>query len=384
MSARPPKVTFVLSSYQLGGAERQLAALVANRPASARQLDLEAVTFLPTSSDEVAASFASSGVRHVLIDRSSMRFVTFFAKLVRHFTRVRPDVVHTVLDSSTGAWGRLAAWIARVPVIVHADRSLMTEGTRAHRLLRPILDRVTTHFFPNAEAIADRLVGTGVPRDRITVVSGGVDLERFRPTKEGRHAARRSWGVEDDAVVAGYLGRFVPVKRVDVLLDALASLPDHARPGRVVLVGDGPLMPEIRTRIDGDPWLRRACVLLGARRDVADVLDGMDFLVLSSAIEGLPNAVLEAMAMAKPIVATSVSDVPRIVDGAGFLAPAEDVAGLAAAIAQMTALSERERDALGARARARIEEHYDLRKIASAFWEAHLELLARRPRLGGA
>lgn len=375
MTDRPPKITFVLGSFTLGGAERQLAALIAHRPAAARHLDLEAVTFLPTTSPETAAVFAASGVRHVLIDRSALSFPRFFFRLVRHFRRARPTIVHAVLDSSTGAWGRLAAWLTRVPIIVQSDRSLMTEGTRAHRLLRPFLDRVTRHFFPNADAIADRLASTGVPRDRITVVQNGVDLERFAPTLALRHAARVAWGVDDAATVAGFLGRFVPVKRIDVFLDALSVLPEASRPDQVVLVGDGPLMPEIRARIEADPWLRTACTLLGARQDVPDVLAGFDFLVLSSAIEGLPNAVLEAMAMAKPIVATEVSDVPRIVGDAGFMAAPEDVDSMAAALARMTSLSPDQRSVLGARARARIESYYDVHVIAERFWGKHLELL---------
>ncbi|MFO7589632.1 MAG: glycosyltransferase [Acidimicrobiia bacterium] len=375
-------MTFVISSFSLGGAERQLAALIARRPAAACHLDLEAITFLPTSSPEIASSYAASGVAHTLIDRSALAFVPFFTRLVRHLRQTRPVVVHTVLDSSTGAWGRLAAWLAGVPVIVHSDRSLMTEGTRAHRLLRPFLDGITRHFFPNAEAIAERLVSTGVPRDRITVVMGGVDLDRFQPSPEARRRARAAWGITDSATVAGFLGRFVPVKRIDVLLDALRSLPEASRPDHVVFVGDGPLMPDVRARIEADPWLRRACMLLGARENVPAALAGIDYLVLPSAMEGLPNAVLEAMAMAKPIVATRVSDVPRIVDGVGFLAPPEDVTGFAKALAQMAALSAAERSALGARARARIEEAYDLCTISNRFWQAHLALLPPDARLG--
>jgi glycosyltransferase involved in cell wall biosynthesis len=380
VSDRPAKVTFVISSLALGGAERQLAALIAQRPDSAQRLDLEVVTFLQTSSPATASAFAESGVRHTLIDRAALPFVPFFTRLVRHFRRTRPDVVHTVLDSSTGAWGRLAAWLTGVPVIVHSDRSLMTEGTRAHRLLRPFLDRITRHFFPNAEAIAERLVSTGVPRDRITVVANGVDLDRFRPSDEARRVARSAWGLGDSATVAGFLGRFVPVKRIDVLLDAVTSLPVTSRPDHIVFVGDGPLMPDIRRRTEADPWLHTACTFLGARDDVAEVLAGIDYLVLPSAMEGLPNAVLEAMAMAKPIVATRVSDVPLIVADVGFLAPPEDVAGFAAALAQMAELSATERRALGTRARARVEESYALRTISNRFWQAHLDLLPKNGR----
>lgn len=374
---RPPKVLFVMASYAVGGTELQLASLIANRPGWARGYALESVTFLPPRSAEVAERFASLGVVNTLIDREATSFPRFFARLLRQVRRSRPDVLHAMLDSSTGAWGRLAGVVAGVPAIVQSDRSIVEEGTSTHFRLRPFLDGRTKRFLPNAHAIAERLTRSGVPAERITVVPSGVDLGRFDP--DAVHGSGRFRRRQGD-VVAGFVGRFHAVKRIDLLLRAVASLPDGARPDRLVLAGDGPEAPAVREQVAADPWLREHVELLGTCTDVPAFLAEIDYLILSSEVEGAPNAVIEAMAMRKPVVATRVSDVPTIVGETGSLAEPGDADSLAAAIAAMQALSSEARAERGAAARLRVEREYDVKVVAERFWDAHRRLLPDRAR----
>lgn len=367
-----PKILFVMASYAVGGTELQLASLLANRPEWAADYELETITFLPPRSSAVAERFRGLGVMNTLVNREELPFATFFLRLVREVRRARPHVLHAMLDSSTGTWGRLAGLVAGVPAIVQSDRSVVEEGTGSHRRLRPFLDRRTQRFLPNANAIAERLERTGVPRERITVVPSGVDLTRFDPAShrpEGRY--RRG----DGRTVAGFVGRFHAVKRLDVLLEAVRSLPEEARPGRLVLAGDGPEDAAVRAAVAADPWLKENVVLLGNCDDVPAFLAEVDYLILPSEVEGAPNAVIEAMAMGRPVVATRVSDVPAIVGGAGFLAAPADAASLAAAIRAMEGLTAEQRAELGAEARATAVRDYDMRVLALRFWSAHRDLL---------
>jgi len=374
------RVVFVLSAYSLGGTERQLAALIERRPPSADGIDIHTITFLPPESPELVRRFEAAGVTNHLVMRRGRRFPAFFVELQRTVTRLRPAAVTTLLDASTGAWGRLAAWLARVPVILHSDQSLMVGDAGVHRRLRPFLDRITTRFLPNAHAIAARLAGNGVARERISVIPTAVDLGQFRLDVD--RSARDAWGVPEDATVAGFLGRFHPVKRLDVLLDAVLALPEGDRPDVLALAGDGPVMPEVRRRVEADPWLRAHCRLLGEIHAIPEFMAAIDYLVLSSEIEGLPNVVLEAMAMARPVVATRVSDVPHIVEGSGLLAEPGDAASLAGAIAAMQALPRSEWRRMGRLARERIEREYDLERVSRRFWEAHMELMPAERTVG--
>ena len=370
---QPTRIAFVLSRYAVGGMEKQLAKLIAYRPPSGRDVEVYTITFLPSGSSEVEQQFDRGGAHNTLVDRRAMSFPRFFATLVRVMWRLRPTIVSTLLDSSTGTWGRLAAWLARVPVIVHSDRLLATEGTRAHDLLRPLLDRVTTRFLPNANAIAERLVATGVPRERIVVMPNGVDLSVFNPGAVA--PTRTQWGVPDGDIVLGFLGRFAAQKRVDLLLEGLARLPEGVRPDHVMLAGEGPTMGDARAAVEADPWLRERCRFLGRIDDTPAFLANLDYLVLPSDSEGLPNVVLEAMAMAKPVIATAVSDVPSMIGNAGFVVEPGNALALADAIRRMQGLTHAERRDLGSRARQRVEQEYDIVVRAAHFWEAHLSLL---------
>lgn len=371
-AAHNPKILFIMASYAVGGTELQLASLLANRPPWARDYKLETITFLPPRSSAVTKLFEEQGVRNTLINREELSFPNFFWRLLREVRLSRPDVLHAMLDSSTGAWGRLAGVLAGVPAIMQSDRSVVEAGTGTHRRLRPFLDRRTQRFLPNANAIAERLKATGVPTERITVVPSGVDLVRFDPARI--HATGR-YRREATDTTAGFVGRFHAVKRLDVLLDAVSSLAAHQRPNRLVLAGDGPEFGVVQATIDADPWLREHVELIGACDDVPTFLAEIDYLILSSEVEGAPNAVIEAMAMGKPVVATRVSDVSTTLRGTGFLAQPGDPKSLADAIAAMQALAPEARRDLGRQGRQIVEQNYDVRVVAEKFWAAHRQLI---------
>lgn len=371
------RIVFVLSQYSVGGAEKQLATLLEHRPEWARGLGVHTITFIASASSEIVERFAALGVIHTLVERQGRSFAAFFLALVRTIRRLDPFIVHTLLDHSTGTWGRLAAWLLRSPVIMMSDLSLGEGGGRAHFALRPFLDRVTTRFLPNAEAIADRLASKGVPREKITVIPCGVDLRTFDPLRaEPTRAARReAWGVGSDAVVAGFLGRFWEQKRVDLLAEALRAMPVEERPDLVVFAGDGPTMPMVRAIIDQDPWLKAHTRFLGTIHDTPAFLSAVDYLVLPSVSEGLPNVVLESMAMCRPVVSTRVSDIPLVIDGAGLVAEPGDVGSLARALSAMQCYTDDERRRLGDVGRRRVERDFDIVHVAERFWRAHAELL---------
>jgi len=373
--ASRPRIDFIITGYALGGMERQLAFLLENRPAWAEQYSLRTITFEEARDRELAERFERLGIPNVTISRQRLSFPEFVFRLYRTIRTHSPDTVHTFLDGSASTWGRLCAVLARVPVIVQSDRSLRVGGTPLQRRLRPWLDRHTDLFLPNAEEIGKRIVATGVPVDAVHVVTSAVDLELFDPRPEV------GGGSNDSGTVLGFVGRLDRVKRVDLLLDALLRLPVVDRPARVLIAGAGPDEEPIRRRIAADAWLQGACHLEGAITNVPEFLARIDYLVLPSEIEGFPNAVLEAMAMAKPIVATKVSDVPRLIEGSGFLAEPGSAESLAEAIRKMQLCTAQERQALGAHGRKRVVESYDIHVVAERFWSMHRRALIAAGRL---
>ncbi len=369
-----PKILFVMSSFTVGGAEKQWAQYLSAKPSNL-EVDLEIIVFFPASSASVEKSFQDLGVKIILIERRNLSFPQFFWQLYRTIRTSKPTIVHTVMTGSMGTWGRLAAFLAGVPRVIHSDRTLYLDDTRAQLVLRPLLDRFTHRFLPNAHTTADWLVTRGIPRRKIAVMPNVTNIEKFHPQKV--KSIRATWGIPETATVAGYIAKFRPEKRIDLLLDAMLLVPENERPDYLIMGGDGPMMPQVKARIEVDPWLSKHCRLLGIVEDTPSFLASVDYTLLTSENEGSPNVVLEAMAMEKPVVSTTVADVPRILEGAGILAEMGNVQSVAEGIRKMQKLSRAERAVLGKRGREKILETFELSKAAKVFWDAHVDFLGQ-------
>lgn len=367
-------VVMVLPSMTMGGTEAQLASMLEASTSYLSVTRVTLLTFLPERNPHLERRFTALGLRIDTIDRSKMGFGPFFLALVRYFRKERPALVHAFLAGSTGTWGRLAARLAGVPYVMLSDRSLEPSMTRLQRLIDPWVRHLTHRFLPNAEATARRLERSGVPRDRIMLVRNGVDLDRFDPERVGV-SFRAEWQIPDDAIVAGFLGMFREEKRPELLVEAVAALPERDRPDFVVMAGTGALLEVVQHRIDRDPGLKQRFRLLGVVGDTPRFLASIDFLVLTSDAEGMPNAIMEAMAMAKPCVATSVSDVPYLLQSADHLAEKGNSSSIAEAIRKMTALTPLERSDLGRLGRQRAKREFAMPVAAERFWSAHEDFL---------
>jgi glycosyltransferase involved in cell wall biosynthesis len=212
----------------------------------------------------------------------------------------------------------------------------------------------------------------------MTWIPNGVDTRRYAPAPlQRRLDARRELGLDDDAVVFGCVARMTGVKRHEDLVDAFAQVHAVLPQARLLLVGDGPLLPQIQTRI-GERGVQDAVKLLSFRDDVDTLLPAMDVLVLPSSSEGMSNAILEAMACGLPVVATSVGGNLHLVqhETTGLLVPPLDPISLAAAL-QWLGESPHARRRMGLAARARVEREFSLDAMVQAFDQLYLRLLGR-------
>lgn len=244
------------------------------------------------------------------------------------------EVVNT--HSSWDSWiGGFAGRFARTGVRVVRTRHLSTTIANSW-LSRFLYTRLADHVVTTGEAIRDQMIrDNGYPGGRITSVVTGVDPGALRPSQEPA-AVRAALGIPSTVPVVGTLSTLRSWKGHIHLLEALALL-RFTRDVRALIVGEGPYGEVIRSRIR-DLRLETAVVLPGYREDVADLLQAIDvFAFPSTANEGVPQAVLQAMAMRRPIVATRVGGIPEIVrDGeTGVLVPAKDPGALAKGIAQV-------------------------------------------------
>jgi len=243
---------------------------------------------------------------------------------------------------------------------------------RRWRLLRPAFSpslRRAARIIAISQAVRRFLVEVeGAPPEKVAVIPYGLDADSYARTAHPG-AFRREIG-EPKAPLIGFIGRLTNQKGVDVLLRAFARVERSHPDARLVLAGDGPDRRALEA-LAGSLELRRA-VFLGWRKDPADILSDIDLLVMPSRWEGFGLVALEAMAMAKPVVASRVSALPEIVgDGTtGILCAPGRTEEFASAILQILG-DVRRSEKLGQAGRKRVREEFTVERMAGRTAEAY-------------
>ena len=288
-------------------------------------------------------------------------------ELVRLFRRERPDIVHTH-SSKAGLLGRLAARIAGVPVVVHT-----VHGWSFHDGMSPLaravavaMERVAARWTWPIVVVAEIdaeigvAAGIGQPQQYVLVRSA-VDVNRLRRAAGSRASARAALGIPEGVPVAGTVTRLCRQKDPETLVRAARLMAELQPDARLVVVGDGPLRPQVERLLD-ELELRDHVTLLGRRSDVEALLPGFDAFVLSSRWEGLPRVIVEAMAVGVPVVSTDVGGIAEAVEDqvSGLLVPPGDAVALANALVRVLG-----QPGLGARLRASAATRVDEFDVAT-------------------
>ncbi|SDK79247.1 Glycosyltransferase involved in cell wall bisynthesis [Franzmannia pantelleriensis] len=290
-------------------------------------------------------------------------------QLWRYFHARNVDVVHTH-SSKTGVLGRLAACLAGVPCIVHTVHGFAFPAARSglqRRLFQTMewlggrcAHRVICLHEGDARICLEQLK---LPAHKVVVLPNGVDLDKYRPpATDDRLSLRCQLGLPRDRVLVTMVGRLWEQKDPGCLVDAYCALWEDGDPGAdLVLVGDGELQPLLEERV-ARAGLAEHVHFLGWRSDTPELLRASDMFVLPSRWEGMPLAILEAMATGLAVV---VSDIPgnrHLVSHAdhGVLFPAGDHVALGKALQCLLAQQDR-RHALGRAARLHVETNHDIR-----------------------
>ena len=310
---------------------------------------------------------------------AAVRMVSFVAAASSSLVALRPRTVHAHQLLSPATAALLARRSLRAPLLLnpHACGPIGDVGQlRAQgRIGRARLDAAVQGadgFVAISRPIEEELVSAGASPARVFRVENGVDLRRFRPAEPGeRVRVRAAFGIPPGVPLVACLGRLSPEKGVDVLLRALPSLRARVPGTRLWLVGDGPSRPALEA-LALELGLGGAVHFAGAVEDPAPAWRAADVAVLPSHTEGLPLALLEAMASGIPVVATAVGGTPEVLDdSSGTLVEPGHPEALAGALGWALTSDEARRRA--ERARAVVEARYGLGAVASrhlALYEA--------------
>ena len=306
------------------------------------------------------------------------------AQLITLIRKFRPDIVHTH-TAKAGTLGRLAARLCRVPAVVHTYHGHVFQGyfspakTRLFVAIERWLGRHTDRLLAVSESVRHDLLDRGIGRpDRFDVVPLGLDLDAFLQAEVHRGQFRRELGFTEGETLIGIVARLVPIKAHEVFLRAAAELARRGTERRFIIVGDGERRAELEAMTDRLGIAGRVR-FVGWRRDLDRVYADLDVVVLTSRNEGLPVSLIEAMAAARPVVATRVGGVTDLVEHGqhGLLAPVDEAQAVAQAIEEILTSPDRGR-VMGEAGRKRVYPAFSAQRLIDDIDRLYTQLLMRR------
>ena len=375
MSPRPIQVTYLIDKLPRAGAQVHLGHLAA-------RLDRERFTprvLCLLEGGPVADTLRESGVPVEVLGLGALygpRGLAGLPSLARRLRAGAVDVLHTYLVSAN-VYGTLAGRWGGVGAVITTRRDTGFSRNWRLRLIEEwVVNRRVDRVVAVGPTVADAArAERGLDPARVVTIENGVDAAALNPEHQDREGARREWGLGPADTAVGVLAHLVPVKGHADFLEAAARIAPRAPRARFFLIGDGAIRAalEAQAAILG---IADRVVFAGARRDVARLLAMLDIVVVPSHTEGLSNALLEAMAMARPVVATAVGgNVDVIHDGQdGRLVPPRSPESLAAVLLDLIA-DRPSAEALGRAARRLMTEHFGLERMVARYEDLYASLV---------
>jgi glycosyltransferase involved in cell wall biosynthesis len=386
-TSKPFRIVRVIARLNMGGPAHHVGLLGAGLD-PARYDTLLLYGDLGAGEDSLEPSVRARGIQmeHVPGLRPEIRpwdDLRALAALIREVRRRRPDIVHTH-TAKAGMLGRLAAMVAMRPrpVIVHTYHGHVLEGyfgrakTALYRGLERWLAKRSDALIGVSSATVDDLMRLGVgDRSKFRVIPIGLDLDRLAAASAADGEAFRSEaGTRDRELLLTFVGRLVPIKRVDVLLRAVSHARGLGAPVRLAVVGDGGLRPELEA-LAAELSVADHVFFAGYRADMVPVAAAADIAVLSSDNEGTPVSLIEAAAAGKPAVSTRVGGVSDVVlPACGLLTPPGEPEPLGEAIASLAADAER-RASMGRQARQHVTQRFTVERLVSDIGRLYEDLI---------
>ena len=290
------------------------------------------------------------------------------------------EIVHSQ-GGRADFYSRLAARIAKVPVVINTT-TMVVEGYDVmflKKLFYVLCDRTTERFVNKYIVVSEGvrhilLKHKDITPEKIIKIYNGIELDQYEPVYEREDKIRTGLGIGNDECLVGTVGRLVYQKGFEILLRAATNILQSFPKTRFMFIGDGPLKAKLEA-LGEELGIVEKCMFVGFRDDIRDILFSLDVFVLPSIVEGHPIAILEAMAMAKSIVASDIDGIREQIESGktGVLVPPGDPQALGEAITQMLKDRKRARE-LGMEARKQAEEVFDLRRQVALYEQVYKEL----------
>lgn len=354
------KALFVIWSLETGGAERFLVSLIKY---------LDKTKFKPTVcclnwEGIWAKELEDIDVEVIALNKRGKFDIASFIRLFKIIKKGKFDIVNTHLWAAD-VLGRLAAILAGTPVIITTAQNVDVWKNFLHRFTDRLLSYRTTKLIAVSQEVKKYYnQAVGIPLNKIVVIPNAIEMEKFKNVSDISYLYDEFLLKKEDIVFV-CIGRLTGQKGQKFLLEAVSFIKDKYPQLRLILAGDGEDKEELYN-ISGRLNLDGQVIFGGYRKDIPQILNLADALILPSLYEGLPVCVLEAMAAGKPVIATKAGGTPELInDGeTGFLVPTENPQALSSAIEKLVNLPDKGR-MMGAKGREVVMNRFSIENIAA-------------------
>ncbi|MDI3480563.1 MAG: hypothetical protein PWQ97_218 [Tepidanaerobacteraceae bacterium] len=364
------KVLHILTDTNIGGAGRYFLNLV-----SAWNFKRYELMAACPAGGKLESQLRKAGIKVFAISggESSMK-LTHIKEIRDIILAEKVDIVHTHASFA----GRIAGRLSGCKVVLTRHGLGTGRSGMVKRVATSIISRIFTDcIIAISRAVKINLIESGVPADMIKIVYNGIDLSKFNGVKP---RLKRELGLGDGPII-GIVARLVPEKGYEYALFSMARVLKRFPNALMVIVGDGPLRQKLKDMVD-ELQIMRNVIFLGYQENVEGLVADFDVFILPSVSEGMGLALLEAMALGKPVVATEAGGIPEVVKNGvnGLLVPPKDEGSLAEAI--ITILTSGQKAfSLGQAAKTTVFEKFSAKTMAEKTMEIYDKIFLQDGRI---
>ena len=374
-------ILFVIDGLEFGGGERTFLQLI--QGLSCVEYGIHVATSLEGDFFKILTEMGIDVVPLDLKRRVNVKNIKRLSEIIRER---KISIVHSQ-GGRADFYARMASKMLKPKVKIVNTVAMPVKGydvgvfrKGVYRFLDWFSERYVDRFIVVSEVLRDALLSSyKIQPDKVIKIYNGIELDEYRPNgkevRSQKSEVRREFGIAKDVPVIGAIGRMVWQKGFEYLIQAIPDIVQDVPDAKFLLVGDGPLRERIEA-LSKELRVRDNMIFTGFRSDIKEILCAVDLLVIPSLLEGFPMVILEAMAMAKPIIATNIDGITeQITDGVnGILVPPKDPSALAKGVIRV--LNNKELAmTMGLSARKKVEQEFSVEKMVAETEKVYLSLL---------
>jgi glycosyltransferase involved in cell wall biosynthesis len=375
-------ILYVFDNMEFGGGERGFVQII-NRLCRKKYNIMVACL----SRGVLIEKIKGSGVQINSVDMQNRFNPMVILQLVSLMKRENVDIVHSQ-GTRADFFARVAAKLAGVLIVVSTVQ-MPVEGfdvSLVRKLIYTLLNRFSEHFVDRFIVVSDALVNTmvgyhKVEPQRVVKIYNGIEKDEYGISDEeivcGRSRFRKEFGLGEDVLIVGAIGRLVWQKGFEYLIGAIPEVSKKYPEAKFLLVGEGLLEDALKAK-SKKLKIKDKIIFAGFRDDIKDILASIDIFVMPSLLEGLPMILLESMAMGKSIIATDIDGINEVLEdrNSGLLVPPKDSKALANSILDLI-VHKSKACKMGEEARTVMNERFSVNTMVEKVEAVYQELLEK-------